>query len=164
MRSSKKNESLYIFATYFRNMAIYIFVFFKFGELGECCSPKSMFSLSIFTLNFFWLFSKNLAKFVEFTFLKEKSQNFCHFVTNICPKTMLVKAIFFELRKAKLCHQLKITTIRALKRPNQHFLLVNFWHMAIEETKCNFCKLPKFQKMVNSHQFFEGSGFSNHQI
>jgi hypothetical protein len=77
---------------------------------------------------------------------------------------MLVKAIFFELRKAKLCHQLKITTIRALKRPNQHFLLVNFWHMAIEETKCNFCKLPKFQKMVNSHQFFEGSGFSNHQI
>jgi hypothetical protein len=99
--------------------------------------------INVFSINFyiskFWLFFQNLAKCVEFTFLKEKSQNFCHFVANICPKTMLVKAIFFELKNAKLCHQLKIKTIRTLKRPNQHFLLVNFWHMAIEETKCIFC-------------------------
>jgi hypothetical protein len=123
-----------------------------------------MFSLSIFTFQNFGYFFQNLAKFAEFTVLKEKSQNFCHFVANICPKTILVEAIFFELRKAKLCHQLKKTTIQTLKRANQHFLLVNFWHMAIEETKCNFCKLANFQKMANSHQNFEGSVFSNHQI
>jgi hypothetical protein len=108
--------------------------------------------INVFSINFyinvFWLFSQNLAKFVEFTFLEKKPQNFCHFVTNICPKTMLVKAIFFELRKAKLCHQLKITTIRTLKRPNQHFILVNFWHMAIEETNATFANFQNFKKWL----------------
>lgn len=62
---------------------------------------------------------------------------------------MLVEAIFFESRKAKLCHQLKKTTIRTLKRANQHFLLVNFWHMAIEETKnATFANLQIFKKWL----------------
>jgi hypothetical protein len=69
-----------------------------------------------------------------------------------------------QIRKAKLCHQSKKTIIRTLKRTNQHFLLVNFSLVAIEETKCNFCKVANFLKWLIVIKMVEGSVFSNHQI